>query len=242
MSNIAPVVLIHGVGLDQHMWAAFGRALGRPVHTYDLIGLGDGPRPPGPYTLAQYADQLSAVVAELGTAPVDLVGFSMGALIAQRFAVDQPDWVRRLVLVSTVFDRTPEERAAILDRVAEVRAGRYGDSIEPALQRWFTDDFATRRPEVVETVRQRMHANDVDAYGGAYEVFATGDAELVPLVDRLTAPTLVVTGELDQRSTPEMARRLAAALPHVIVPGVRHLLPVEAPDTLAELVNSFLDG
>jgi len=89
-----------------------------------------------------------------------------------------------------------------------------------------------------------MLANDPASYVHAYEVFATGDEELVPLVHRIDAPTLVVTGADDQRSTPTMTHRLAEALPHgeaAVVPDVRHLLPLEQPRLLAELVDEFLN-
>jgi pimeloyl-ACP methyl ester carboxylesterase len=223
------------------MWVPFAAALRRPTVAYDLIGLGEGPRPPGPYSLELYAEQLADVV---GDDVVDFIGFSMGALVAQRFAVDRPSRVRRLVLVSGVFDRSAAEREAILTRVAAARAGGYLDSVEPALQRWFSEEFAARRPDVVEAVRRRLLANDVTAYANAYEVFACGDASLVPLVGSITAPTLIVTGECDERSTPDMARRQAAAMPNarcVIMPGLRHLAPLEAPDELAALVGAFLD-
>lgn len=239
---MTPLVLVHGVGLDRHMWDPFVDALTRPARAYDMIGHGDEPPRAGQHRLADYAEQLRTIASETGS-PVDIVGFSMGALVAQRLAIDSPAAVRRLVLVSGVFDRAAAERAAIRERVADVRAGGYRASVEPALDRWFTPEFAQRCPDVVDTVRRRMLANDVTAYGLAYEVFATGDEELAPLVRRITAPTLVVTGADDQRSTPSMARRLAAAIPGAsaaIVPGVRHLLPLEQPAGLALLVAEFL--
>lgn len=241
MSDETTAVLVHGVGLDRHMWTSFAAALARPTRTYDLIGLGHGPHPPGPYSLTLYARQL-ADVAEGEV--VDVVGFSMGALVAQRFALDHPTQVRRLVLVSSVFARSPSERAAIVARVAEVRNGGHLATVEPALRRWFTAGFAERHPDVVEVVRQRLLANDVDAYAYAYEVFACGDAELAPLVREIAVPTLIVNGELDERSTPDMARRQTAAMGNarcVIMPGLRHLIPVEAPTALAAVVSPFLN-
>lgn len=241
---MTPLVLVHGVGLDRHMWAAFAAALGSPTITYDMLGLGDAPKPAGPYTLSMYAEQLADVVREAPSQPVDVIGFSMGALVAQRFAIDHPSLVRRLVLVSGVYDRTSAERAAIVARVEEVRAGGYASTIEPAIERWFTPEFAATHPHEVDAVRTRMLANDPASYVHAYEVFATGDEELVPLVHRIAAPTLVVTGADDQRSTPTMTQRLAEALPHgeaAVVPDVRHLLPLEQPRLLAELVDEFLN-
>jgi (E)-2-((N-methylformamido)methylene)succinate hydrolase len=145
--------------------------------------------------LRDYAAQFEAECARGGwSPPFDVVGFSMGALVAQRVAVDLPHLVRRLVLVSGVFDRSAAESASVVARVAEVRSGRYHESIEPALERWFTPAFAAAHPDIVDGVRRRMSANTVDSYSDAYEVFATGDAELVGSVSSIAVPTLVITG------------------------------------------------
>lgn len=241
-----PLILVHGVGLDRHMWDRFLAAYPgrRDVVTYDLIGMGDAPKPAGPYSLSMYSAQLAGV-ADAAAGPggrVDVAGFSLGALVAQRFAVDFPERLGRLFLLNSVFDRTDAERSAIRARVVEVRAGAYASTIEPAIERWFTPDFAAAHPGVVDAIRSRMLANAVEPYACAYSVFAEGDAELAPLTGRIIAPTLVITGADDQRSTPEMTRRLGDAIPGaraVVVPAVRHLLPVEEPGVLAELIGGF---
>jgi (E)-2-((N-methylformamido)methylene)succinate hydrolase len=242
VSGATPLVLVHGVGLDRSMWDRFAVAwravdeTGTMLLSYDMLGLGDGPKPSGPYTLSMYIDQLAKVCA--GRA-VHLVGFSMGALVTQGLAACRSDQVRSLTLVSAVFDRSADERAAIRARVADVRSGGYLASVEPAIERWFTPQFVADCPEVVDAVRTRMLTNDVDAYAAAYDVFATADAELVDNVTAVKAPTLVVTGADDQRSTPIMTQRLAASLSRgraVVVAGVRHVLPIERPDELARLV------
>ena len=85
---MTPLVLVHGVGLDRHMWAAFAAALGSPTITYDMLGLGDAPKPAGPYTLSLYAEQLADVVREAPSQPVDVIGFSMGGVIARAMVRD----------------------------------------------------------------------------------------------------------------------------------------------------------
>jgi pimeloyl-ACP methyl ester carboxylesterase len=244
-----PIVLLHGVGLDHTMWHAVQARLHAvapriPVLAPDMLGHGAAPHPDGPYDLAMLVQHLVDSLDAARLDVVDLVGFSMGALVAQGFALAHPHRGRRLGLVSGVYDRSGDERAAIVARVAEVRAGGYLTTIQPALDRWFSPAFAAAHPDVVSAVRARLLANDVAAYGHAYEVFATADAELATMAHRITAPTLVITGADDQRSTPTMTTRLAAALPHgqaVVVPGVRHLLPLEAPDVLTDHLLTFLD-
>src|SRR4051794_3645664 len=136
-----PIVFIHGVGLDHTMWDPVVAALPhRRTITYDMIGHGHARKPQGPYGLSMFVDQLTVIVDALRT-EVDLVGFSMGALVAQGYALSTKQKLRQLVLLNGVHDRSDSEREAILDRVVEVRAGGYESTIEPALQRWFSPRF-----------------------------------------------------------------------------------------------------
>ncbi|HVJ40551.1 MAG TPA: alpha/beta fold hydrolase [Dongiaceae bacterium] len=240
-----PIVLIHGVGMDLTMWDALAALLRRShrVIRYDMLGHGESRKPAGPYRLADFVAQLSSLAADLGLPAFDLVGFSMGGLIAQAFALSEPDRVRRLVLVNTVFNRTPEERRAVNARVDEVRSGGYAASVAAAIDRWFTPSFRAGQADVVESVRRHMMNNDLDAYAAAYAVFGNADAELVDRVAAIRQPSLVITGADDQRSTAFMARALATCLPAArldIIDGQRHLTPLEVPERLAASIDRFL--
>ena len=86
-------------------------------------------------------------------------------------------------------------------------------------------------------------ANDVTSYLYAYEVFATGDRELVVDLATITAPTLAITGENDPGSTPDMSYRIAKYIPNTrveIVPEARHMMPVTHPDVLAQQLNNHV--
>jgi pimeloyl-ACP methyl ester carboxylesterase len=244
-SDAATVVLVHGVGLDHEMWAPVAVELAEHhrVVRYDLRGHGDAPSLDEDADLGTFAAQLEAVVDELGLGSFVLVGFSLGALIAQRFALDHPERVEALVLAHSVFDRSPADRAAVLGRVEAVRDGRYASTIERALQRWFTPDFAAAHPMVVDSVRQRLLHNDVSSYVIAYSIFATADAGLAAEVGEISSPTLVLTGAEDSGSTPAMTFALANAIPNAraaIVPGVRHLAPLQDPHAIAAMIEAFV--
>jgi len=239
-----PVALIHGVGMDLGMWDAVAAALA-PQHrviSFDMLGHGGSAKPAGPYTLADFVAQVERVADALGLAQFDLVGFSMGGLVAQGFAARHPGRVRGLVLLNTVYRRSPDERAAIAARVADVRNGGFASSVETALERWFTPVFRAARPDVVESVRRHMFTNELEAYANAYAVFATADAELEDAVADIACPTLVMTGAEDQRSTAAMAEALAARIAQgrcEIIAGQRHLTPLEIPEQLAETFSAF---
>lgn len=239
-----PLILIHGVGLDRRLWDSTIAALkpGRQVITYDLVGHGEGPHPPGPYSLRMFVDQLVEVADDHPC--VDLCGFSLGALIVQAFAAAFPSRLRRLVLLGSVFQRTEEELRAIRKRVADVRAGGYVRTVDAAIDRWFSPSFAGAHPDVVAQVRATMSANDQRAYADAYAVFAVGDTEIAPLVPTIVAPTLTIAGGDDPRSTPAMSIALAAAVVDgrsVVIDGTRHCFMIERPGTVARLIDTFLD-
>lgn len=235
------VVLIHGVGADLEMWEPVANQLAceHDVLRYDMQGHGASTKPPGPYALNDFVQQLRRLVDGLRVQRFTLAGFSMGGLVAQGFALAEPARLERLVLLNTVYDRSSQERAAVEGRVREVLDGGLGASISAAIDRWFTPDFRARRPEVIAAIRRRMETNDVRAYAAAYSVFATADRDLSGRIGEITAPTMVATGADDQRSTPAMAVKMAALLKSGccrILPGQRHMTPLEVPEVVAALI------
>ncbi len=169
-----------------------------------------------------------------------LVGFSLGALVAQHLAIHRPGLVASLTSVSSVCRRTPQERSAVFDRLQAAESD-FDAGIAASLRRWYdgTDVDAQR----VRRTRAVLEANDPKSFVNCYRVFATADAEIADRLGDIDVPSLAVTGESDPGSSPEMTRRLAAAIPHceaVIVPGARHMLPVERPRELVGALSTFI--
>ncbi|WP_374653541.1 alpha/beta fold hydrolase [Dongia sp.] len=240
-----PLILVHGVGMDLSMWQplAVHLARHRQVIRYDMIGHGASPKPPGPYRLADFVAQLQRLADTLNLSRFDLLGFSMGGLVAQGFAVTHAARLDRLILLNTVYRRSQAERDAVFKRVSDVLDGGFPASVDTAIDRWFTPGFRIRHPETVDAVRRHMLSNDLGAYAAAYRVFAAGDAELADTAARIKTATLVMTGSDDQRSTAAMAAALVADLPLgqlAILPGQRHLTPIECPGELAARILEFI--
>jgi len=210
----APLVLIHGVGLDLEIWEPLVPLLQRHrrLIRYDMRGHGLSAKPPGPYRLDDFVDQLDRLATALELAQFDLAGFSMGGMVAEAFAARFPERVRRLALLHTVHDRNSAERAAVAARLAQVETGDLEGSIEAAIARWLNATFRKSHPDAVAAVERRMRGNDRAAYLASYRVFATADADVLPVIDRIRCPILVLTGEHDSGSTPAMAKSLVARL------------------------------
>ncbi|MFG2582254.1 MULTISPECIES: alpha/beta fold hydrolase [Streptomyces] len=232
------VVLLHGVGLDHTMWEPTAALLADrfTVITPDLPGHGTRPPVNDRVILADLADGVAGEIP----AGSHLVGFSLGALVAQHLALHRPELVATLTSVSSVCRRTAEERTSVLGRLRTAEAD-FTASAAASLKRWY--DGTDVDAEWVARTEATLLAGDVDSFLGCYRVFASADAELGPYLGRISVPALAVTGENDPGSTPEMTRRLAAALPDcraVVVPEARHMLPVERPQALVDSLTTFL--
>jgi pimeloyl-ACP methyl ester carboxylesterase len=240
-----PVLLIHGVGARLDAWDGVVAALGGRFTTirFDLRGHGESSKPPGPYSAALFAEDALALLDHLDIGRCHVAGHSLGATVALRLALDAPDRLERLALLSAAAGRTEEERQRVLERLAIVEHGIPGEHFHRSLSRWFTDEFRRANPELLERYASRNMENDPRAYAAAYHVLATAD--LADEAARIRVPTLVVTGEGDIGSNPRMARLLHARIPGSrleILPGLRHAILVEAPTTVAGLLAGFFAG
>lgn len=234
------VVLLHGVGLDHTMWGPVRSRLpqGLRVVTPDLLGHGANVAAPEGTTL----EDLARDVIERLDGPTHLVGFSLGALVAQHIAVTQPRIVASLTSVSSVCARTDVERASVLGRLATA-ASDFESSVEASLDRWFAG--AEVDPEIVAATRATLLANDRSSYLACYRVFATADEQLAPQLHGITSRALAITGADDPGSTPQMTERLAARIPDCraeVVASARHMFPVVQPEALTDALVPFIEG
>lgn len=233
----APLLLLHGVGLRAEAWGPQIAALAphARVIAADLPGHGGSDPLPEGAALPDFAQWAAQVVQALGLGPVSLAGHSMGALVALGLAVERPDLVSRVALLNAVHRRSPEARAAVLARAAEIAAGQ--GSIEAPLARWFGPGEAAIRDQVAGWLRAVGPAG----YAAAYRAFAGGDETYADRVAGVTCPLLALTGDGDANSSPAMSRALAGLAPQgraVVIAGHRHMVNLTAPDAVsAEMIR-----
>ncbi len=240
-----PVVLLHGVGLNQSIWAGQVTALASDfqVITYDLLGHGRTAAARASAPLADWVDQLNGVVRDLVLEKFSLVGFSFGGLIAQAYGAQHSRLIEKLVLMNTVYDRSEAERSRVLSRLEVVKREGPQATVPTALSRWFSAEFSKAHPEIMNQYAALLRGNDAASFLSAYECFARADRDLVGMLAAFDRPTLVMTGELDTGSTPAMARKLAGMIPGAecsIIAGGRHMMPVEMPDEVNSVLRRFL--
>ncbi len=233
-----PVVVLSGsLGSDLRMWDPQVPALvaaGYRVVRYDHRGHGRSPAPAGPYTLAELASDLLALLDKLGVARVSLVGLSLGGMVGMWLAENAPSRLDRLVLCCTSASLGPAQMWQ--DRAHTARESGMDVLADAAVGRWVTPSYGD-----TAWLRNMVASQSPEGYASCCTAIETMSiADSLPTV---TTPTLVIATEEDKATAPEHARRIAAAIPDArlaIVPGAAHLGNVERPAEFTALILSHL--
>ncbi len=227
----APLLLIHGVGMQSAAWGPQITELGKThrVIAVDMPGHGgSSPIAPGS-DLRDFVAWFHDVVQTLQVGPVSVAGHSMGALIAGGFAVDHPELTTRVCLLNAVFRRDETSRAAVIARADQIKEGKIDR--ETPLTRWFGEsatDLAARNH-----VAGWLRAVQPDGYSTAYTAFAQGDATYAGQYSKITCPFVALTGGDDPNSTPAMSRAMVAGAADghaIVIEGHRHMVSLTAPE------------
>lgn len=241
-----PVVLIHGVLADHRMWRRQVGDLARDYRMicYDMLGHGDSSDPPGNRSLADFTGQLQSVIAEhCPSEPPVVIGFSMGGLIAQAYAIEHSRELSGVVIMNAVYDRSSSERAAVGLRLDALERLGMESIIDAATSRWFTPQEQATRTDVVEEIFGLMRDGDQTAKLKAYRVFATSDGETAGRLGAIQCPALVMTGDGDAGSPPHMSEKMAENIPYArlrVLANQRHMMPMLDADTVNRHLRHFL--
>ncbi len=241
-----PLILLHAGIANSRMWDPQFDAFTAHYRTlrYDLRGHGQSPLTPVTYSHWQ---DLMELMNYLEIEQAHILGISMGARVAIDFALERPERVGALVLASAAPPGFQHgSPPAYADEAAKAfEAEDFVAAAEFEVRIWV--DGPHRRPEQIDP-ELRDAIRDMDIRNLKYE--ATGVGEEVPVnppalerLEQIVAPTLVLSGELDQPFTQagsqELARRIPAAR-LVSVPGAAHLLNLEKPEVFNRKVLAFL--
>jgi 3-oxoadipate enol-lactonase len=238
------VVLVHAIGCDLGMWedlAAELLANGMRVVRVDVRGHGASPAPPRPYSLADLAADVAAVLDRCGIDRAHWVGLSMGGMIGQAFALGHAGRLGSLVLANTTSSYGAGGRAMWETRAKAVEEGGMEAIADLVMTRYFSDAFRQRDPEAVARVRKRFLATDPQGYIGCCD--AIRDLAFTQRLAAIAAPTLVIAAEMDAGTPPAMSEEIARRIPGArlaIIAGAAHLSAVESPREFNALVREFL--
>lgn len=242
-----PVVLfIHGFPLDRTMWDAQRRALRDRYRVVipDLRGFGRSEPGTSPISISHWADELALLLDAVGAAnPVTVCGLSMGGCVALAFVKKYAARMSGLVLCDMRSVGESPEGQVNRRKMAE-RALTEGPTVavEAMMPRLFGPTTNEKQPGTVDRVRNMILATSGRSIAAGQHALADRP-DCTPWLGTITVPTLVIVGEHDIISPPAEMQATAAAIPgseYVLVPGVGHMAPMEAPVTVNATLDSFL--
>lgn len=252
-----PLVLIEGLGADHNSWIhqipdlqAHFRLL-----LFDNRGIGQSTGSFGRYSIQLMADDLAALLDYLQIEKAHIIGSSMGGMIAQEFALLYPEKVNKLILCAT-FAKHPEMRTMLLDGIRQVIKGDSDQVIELQphhvliekaatyfFKQVFSESFLRENKVFIAQTLQRNLMNPLHGETFLKQLDAIAHHDTTQRLQKITAETLVITGDSDQLVMPSCSEYLASHIPNAqlkIVKNGTHGFHIEKPTLFNRIVIEFL--
>ncbi len=243
-SGSPAILLLHGLGANGSMWTlqfdALSAAGYRPLAP-DAPGFGDSPYDGRGWNFRRVAADLAALLRELETGPAHVVGLSMGGVIAQQFALDYPDLVRKLVLVSTFTVLRPGSLSQWLyffQRLLVVHLVGLEQQSKIVARRVFP---ASGQETLREMAAAQIARADPRAYRAAMRYLGLFDSRR--RLGEIRVPTLVITGERDTTVSPVRQKMLADGIHsarQVVLPEGGHAVAIDQAGAFNRELLEFL--
>lgn len=235
------IVFINSLGTDFRIWSDLAARLADSfaLLVYDKRGHGLSELGSAPAAMQTHAEDLIGLLDHLSLRSVVVCGLSIGGPIALTACSKRPELVRALVLCDTAHKiGTAETWNA---RIAAARESGIASFADGVMEKWFTPAFHRERGADLAGYRTMLVRQDVTGYTAACE--AIRDADCTETARAIAVPTLVVVGDQDGSTPPDLVRSLAdlvAGARFEVIPGAGHIPCVEQPEVLAKLIREFV--
>ena len=235
-----PIVFIHGVGLNHSIWEKQINEFENTVLIYDILGHGKTPLNKNKISFDDFSDQLLNLINDLKLDKIHLVGFSIGSLIARNFATRYNEKLKTLTLLGSIFKRSNDQQQLVNDRFENTKKER--KITHSSLKRWLSNEFLESNPTEKSKILNILDKNDLDNFLKVYELFVMHKDQ--EDFKKINVKTLVITGENDSGSTPEMSTNLSKVINNSYVKVIskgKHLCSIEhsydVNNAIKELIN-----
>lgn len=235
------VVLAHPLGGDLTVWDDIAPVLAQKffVIRFDARGHGGSDVPPGPYSLGDLGGDVIALLDKLEIAKAHFIGLSMSGAIGQWLMIHAPERLEKVVLANTAFVFPNPE--GWNGRIRTARGGGMAALAPVVVQRWLTPAFRAAEPQKFAEIENLLRAAPTVGYAACCSALRDTD-----LRDAIRAapqrPVLLIVGESDASTPPQLGEALARSLPGAHLQRLRaaHLSCVEARDEFLAAVVEFL--
>ena len=234
-----PIVFVHGVGLDNNIWEPQIDAFKNTVLIYDILGHGKTPLNKSELSFDDFSDQIINLINELKFDKIHLVGFSIGSLIARNFATRFNDRLKSLTLLCSIFNRSDKEQKIVKDRFEQTKKNQ--KLTKDVLKRWFTDGYLNKNSNISDKIISILQKNNMSNFINIYSLFVHHQDN--EKFEKIGTKTLIITGEDDMGSTPEMSNNLSKKIKNSVVkiiPKGKHLCSIECSDDVNNTIKDHI--
>ena len=238
----APILFCHGVGLSSKIWYPQINFFENKQTTivYDLLNHGHTTSYSRDLNFDDFSCQIDGLLQYLQYPKVNIVGFSLGALITAHYASIHSNKVNKIVLFGSIHKRSKSQRESAQHRYEEV-IDNYFD-IPNQLQRWFNEDYLNKNKKDAELISEILSSNNHQDFLRAYKLFAHFKDNMISY-DQIINKTLIITGENDIGSTKEMSLELGKTIKNAevkIISNGKHLSGIECSSDVNVIIGDFL--
>ena len=241
IKNSTPTIFIHGVGLDNTMWYPQKEYFrNKSVIFYDLLNHGQSISGYRELSFTIYCNQLLNIINELKLEKINIVGFSIGALIAQHFTEKYYDKINKLVLIGSVYKRSNKQIETVQKRYREAVNGK-SITID-SIKRWFSEKYLDDNPQVYDFFYNLLENKKNEDFLPAYKIFVNSENYQINY-SNFNIPTLVMTGENEVGSTPLMSEGISKEIKNsdlYIIRNAKHGATIEQAETVNKKIYKFL--
>ncbi len=237
------LVLSNGILMSTASWAFQTPELAERyrVLLYDCRGMWQSEHPPGPYSMELHADDLAALLDALSIPRAHIAGTSYGAEVSMTFALRHPERTESLIVTSAVSQLDPLLQGMADAWLAAAQAHDPELLYRLVYPLTFSEAWIAANQPTLELARERYKLLDMDAFLELGLSFSR--LNLTASLHRITAPTLVVVGELDLLKPRKYSEIIAQEIPGAelaIIPHAGHAVMWERPDVFTTLLLGFL--
>jgi len=246
-----PLLLVMGMGGSCRGWLPlqipdFSRE--RRTLIFDHRGVGGSDDPGGPFSTPQFAGDAVGLLDALEIERADVLGISMGGMVAQEMALRHPDRVERLILTGT-FSRPDAKRRLLLEHWRDMTLG--GAPIEVLIRErllWTLLDETLEQTDLIQTMVEFFTRDGVPIDGNVFarQCEACLGHDTADRLGEIRHQTLVLCGEQDRFTPLSLHRQLADAIPNAHLVPINygaHMVMVESAEHFNRIVLQFIsDG
>jgi 3-oxoadipate enol-lactonase len=237
----APALMLsNSLGTNLHMWDQQTPEFAKHyrVIRYDRRGHGQSDVPEGPYSMERFGRDAIAVLDALAIEKTNWCGLSMGGMVGQWLGANAPERVEKLVLSNTNFyyaDKAPWQ-----DRIKFIEEKGLEHIVDANMQRWFTEGFRERAPDVMAKMKKMFVATELEGYIGCCQAIMAMDFR--DSNPSITTPTMVIVGAQDAATPPAAGEAIQQQIKGAKLVSVdaAHISNMEQPEAYTKAVLDFL--